>query len=150
MKWNYRKNEEEFFHIPLTLILPDYVGNIIELSVAELSVRKQKLTMSLDFYQVEETLQTRVEEEVNQVSLRNNLVSHLEWQTEDSVREMLASNKDDNLCLALKIKIRAGSDKEEESSRASDREDEESSRGSPYMILHSTKLFKVNENEMIF
>ena len=39
--------------------------------------------MSLDFYQVEETLQTRVEEEVNQVSLRNNLVSHLEWQTED-------------------------------------------------------------------
>ena len=49
-----------------------------------------------------------------------------------------ASNKDDNLSLALKVRIKSDSDTVEEVE-----EEEESSRDSPYMMLHSTKIFKV-------
>ena len=50
-----------------------------------------------------------------------------------------ASNKDDNLSLALKVRIKRDSDTVEEV----EEEEEESSRDSPYMMLHSTKIFKV-------
>ena len=50
-----------------------------------------------------------------------------------------ASNKDDNLSLALKVRIKSDSDTVEEV----EEEEEESSRDSPYMMLHSTKIFKV-------
>ena len=51
-----------------------------------------------------------------------------------------ASNKDDNLSLALKVRIKSDSDTVEE---VEEEEEEESSRDSPYMMLHSTKIFKV-------
>ena len=51
-----------------------------------------------------------------------------------------ASNKDDNLSLALKVRIKRDSDTVEE---VEEEEEEESSRDSPYMMLHSTKIFKV-------
>ena len=50
-----------------------------------------------------------------------------------------ASNKDDNLSLALKVRIKRDSDTVE----VVEEEEEESSRDSPYMMLHSTKIFKV-------
>ena len=51
-----------------------------------------------------------------------------------------ASNKDDNLSLALKVRIKRDSDTVVEEV---EEEEEESSRDSPYMMLHSTKIFKV-------
>ena len=53
-----------------------------------------------------------------------------------------ASNKDDNLSLALKVRIKSDSDTVEEVEEVEE-EEEESSRDSPYMMLHSTKIFKV-------
>ena len=54
-----------------------------------------------------------------------------------------ASNKDDNLSLALKVRIKSDSDTVEEVEEEEEEEEEESSRDSPYMMLHSTKIFKV-------
>ena len=97
--------------------------------------------MNLGWNQGDFELQSKIEGEVSSVMRRNNLVSELAWRTEDDMREILEANKDDSLCLALKVKIKGNPDP--------DKVEEESNRGSPYMILHSTKLFKVKAEERI-